>query len=200
MIVRGAILEADTNHAVKTRLGKNLKDNDRQFFLIGASSPLCVNRKWAGMFRGVANSAWGVIVGNGNRIVNWPKRQSRLACLGDLNRMGEDVIPGFRYDTNARKMDDNWRPSGEARSDIAIDESSGIPVPIAAVPSGDDVGAPNAMPISPSSSLIDVLGDSRYPVMEDALDLGMVYGMWQSIRQFPIARTALATCYCGWNP
>ena len=43
----------------------------------------------------------------------------------------------------------------------------------------------DAIPFVPSSS-IDVLDESRDPIMEDALEVVMVYDKWQSSRHFPI--------------
>ena len=104
MRVVNAIMEADAYRAVITCLRKNLNDNARKFYPIGAPVQLCVNRKWPARSESYPIHRAGVIVAKGNRISKWPMSRTILACLRRRDRAGDSLIPGFRPARKDREM------------------------------------------------------------------------------------------------
>ena len=125
---RNAILKADSENAVRLCLTHNLPDGKGEFFPIGASVQIAVDKQWIGTFRVIAHSAGNLLVERGNKILKWPRCRTRLVNQEDKDPM--DTVPMQPRVT--RNLRDGWRteeglddnqPINVDLSDVEMDES-----------------------------------------------------------------------------
>ena len=104
MDARNAIMRRDAEHAIKMSLGHNLPGGEGDFFPIGSSVQIAVDKDWIGTFRVIAHSAGNLLVERGNKILKWPRCRTRLA-----NQECDDVMDNIPMPRTQRRVRDAWR-------------------------------------------------------------------------------------------
>ena len=69
----------------------------QEYFPIGSSVQIAVDKKWTGTFRVIAHSAGNILVERGNKILKWPKCKSRL-----VNQENHDEMDNIPISLNAK--------------------------------------------------------------------------------------------------
>ena len=181
---RNAIIRADSENAVRLCLTHNLPDGKGEFFPIGASVQIAVDKQWIGTFRVIAHSAGNLLVERGNKILKWPRCRTRLVNQEDKDPM--DTVPMQpRFTRNLR---DGWRteegpddnqPINVDLSDVEMDESGIVNIDVNdALITEEDLIRDNQNSASSDSANLMISG-------EDEWDTGITWNALTAGQQRP---------------
>ena len=170
---RNAIIQADSNHAIRACLGNNLPDRGGEYFPIGASVQLAVDKQWVGTFRVIAHSAGNLLVGRGNKILKWPKCKTRMVHLEHNDDMDRIHIPvdGRTYTKRRRWLADEYpeeyQPAQADLPEQEIDSREIIDV------RDSPISERELMRVGQQT--LDAPDEDGYGPSEDAMDVGIVW-------------------------
>ena len=181
---RNAIMRADSENAVRLCSTHNLPDGKGEFFPIGASVQIAIDKQWIGTFRVIAHSAGNMLVKRGNKIHKWPRRRTRLVNQEDNDPMDKVPLPprftrDLRGGWRAEEIPDDNEPIHLDLSDTEMDDSAMINIDV-----DDD-------PITEAELLRDTRAEAASSstnlmvTEEDAWDSGISWNAMDIGRQFP---------------